>query len=284
MTPVREKAALVALLKTASRPWPAYAEAVEQRASAVAVLEEERGLLAHEELDIAAADVAAWERDGIQLLTVLDPDYPENLRLVYDRPPLLFTSGSLQPSDVRSVAVVGARAASAQGRERARVFAQRLARAGYTVMSGLAAGIDTEAHTASLRCGGRTIAVIGTGVRRCYPPENIALQRRIAREAAVVSQFWPDASPAPKSFLARNAVMSGLALGTVVVEASQTSGARTQARLALEHGRPVFLAKPLLDQSWARHLAGKPGTHVVRDGDEIVAAIERLNSPGALVT
>lgn len=283
MTATDERAALVALLKTATRPWREYADAIEERASASAVLEEERGLFARDELDRAATELAGWERSGLQLLTVLDPDYPENLRMVYDRPPLIFISGSLQPSDARSVAVVGTRRASVNGQTRARAIAEHLVGAGYTVVSGLAAGIDTAAHTAAIRHGGRTVAVIGTGLRRTYPPENAELQRRIASDGAVVSQFWPDEPPTPKSFLARNTTMSGLALATVVVEASHTSGARAQARLALEHGRPVFLPDSLLDQPWARDFADRPGAHVVQDPDEITTTIERLSSPGALV-
>jgi DNA processing protein len=247
------------------------------------VLEEERGLLAHDGLGDAAAEIAVWERSGIRLLTVLDPKYPENLRSVYDRPPLIFVAGSLRQPDARSVAVVGTRAASPKGLARARQVAEHLANSGCTVISGLAAGIDTQAHTTALRCGGRTAAVLGTGLRRCYPPENANLQRRIARDGAVVSQFWPDSPPTATSFVRRNATMSGLAMGTVVVEASHTSGARAQARLALQHGRPVFLPEPLLEEPWARAFADRPGTHVVREPEEITATIERLNSPGALV-
>ena len=283
MTPTLETAALVTLLKTATKPWHVYADQVEASESALVVLEEEHGLLAHDGLDAVAAEIAAWEQSGIELLTVLDPDYPENLRTVYDRPPLIFVAGSLRHSDARSVAVVGARAASREGLARARQITEHLANWGCTVISGLAAGIDTQAHTTALRCGGRTVAVLGTGPRRCYPPENAHLQRRIAREGAVVSQFWPDSRPTATSFIRRNATMSGLAMGTVVVEASHTSGARAQARLALQHGRPVFLPEPLLDEPWARAFADRPGAHVVREPEEITATIERLNSPGALV-
>jgi DNA processing protein len=284
MTPTQERAALVTLLKTATKPWHGYAEAIEARASALAVLQEERGMFVSDELDEAAAEIAGWERSGIRLLTVLDPEYPENLRTVYDRPALIFVAGSLRSADARSVAVVGTRAASPNGLARARHITEHLASHGYTVISGLAAGIDTEAHATALRRGARTIGVIGTGLRRSYPPENAQLQRRIAAECAVVSQFWPDLPPTATSFLRRNATMSGLALGTVVVEASETSGARAQARLALEHGRPVFLPESLLEEAWARKFAERPGTHVVRGPDEITEAIEPLNSSGALVS
>ena len=162
-------------------------------------------------------------------------------------------------------------------------IAEGLAGEGYVVVSGLAAGIDTAAHRAALEMGARTVAVIGTGLRDAYPPENAALQRRIAASGAVVSQFWPETAPARASFPMRNAVMSGFARGTVVVEASHRSGARLQTRLALAHGRPVFLLAPLLAQTWARELAQRPGVHVVTEAAEITAAIERLDATDALV-
>ena len=252
MSSARDRAALVALLRRGRRPWHEYAEAVEGEGSAIAVLEQElagtqgqASLLPEDPtplLDGAAAEISGWERDGFELVTVLDREYPENLRTVHDRPPLVFVAGGLVPQDARSIAVVGARRASGAGLAAAAAIAEALARAGYVVVSGLATGIDAAAHEAALAAGGRTVAVIGTGLRRSYPPENAVLQRRIAAEGAVVSQFWPDAPPTRTSFPRRNAVMSGLALGTVVVEASLRSGARLQTRLALAHGRPVFRA------------------------------------------
>jgi DNA processing protein len=288
-----ERAALVALLRLGSRRRQIYAELVEEAGSAFAVLEGElaerddgqTNLLPEdpgELLERAAAEIARWEADGIRPLTVLDPEYPDNLRAVHDRPPLIFVAGKLERGDTRSVAVVGSRKASPEGLERARSIADHLVENGYTVASGLAAGIDTAAHTATLTAGGRTMAVIGTGLAHSYPPENAALQRKIATRGAVVSQFWPEAKPSRRSFPMRNAVMSGLTLGTVVVEASDTSGARVQARLALAHGRSVFLAEPLLSQDWARELAGRPGTHVFGSPNEITSVIERVTSTGAL--
>jgi DNA processing protein len=178
---------------------------------------------------------------------------------------------------------VGARRASRGGRATAASIAEALARAGYVVVSGLAAGIDTAAHEAALAAGGRTVAVIGTGLRHSYPPENAALQREIAAVGAVVSQFWPDAPPTRTSFPLRNAVMSGLALGTVVVEASFRSGARVQARLALGHGRPVFLWQALLDEPWAREFARRPGVYVVDDAAQVMRTVERLDALDELV-
>ncbi len=289
---------MVALLRMGGRPWTEYAELVEERGSAVAVLDNEltqagaaaggqtRLFSAGEEplLARATADLARWSAAGMRLVTVLEPDYPPNLRAVHDRPPMVFVAGRLTPADARAVAVVGARRATEEGKTEAAAIAEHLVVCGYTVVSGLAAGIDTAAHTAALGSNGRTVAVIGTGLARSYPTENRDLQRRIAAECAVVSQFWPDAPPSRRSFPMRNAVMSGLALATVVVEASHTSGARMQARLALAQGRPVFLVASLVErQDWALEYATRPGTHVVRSPDEITAVIERLISPGSLV-
>jgi DNA processing protein len=217
--------------------------------------------------------LAAWQADGIKLVSVLDSEYPENLGSVHDRPPVLFVAGELQAADTRSVAVIGSRQASDTGLAAAQAIAQHLVEQGFTVISGLAAGIDTAAHTAALSKGGRTVAVIGTGLRHAYPAQNAELQRRIARECAVVSQFWPDDPPSRRSFPLRNGVMSGMTLATVIVEASATSGTRVQARLALGQGRRVLLRDALLDQDWARELAARPGVHIFRDPEQVIAAI-----------
>jgi DNA processing protein len=293
MSSARESAALVALLRLNRRQWHEYAEAVEAAGSATAVLQAE---LAGEDgqatllpdasgplVDRAQADIAAWGAEGLELVTVLDAGYPDNLRTVHDRPPLLFVSGTLAPSDTRSVAVVGTRRASRAGQTAAARIAEALTGAGYVVVSGLAAGIDTAAHEAALAAGGRTVAVIGTGLHHSYPPENEALQRRIGAEGAVVSQFWPDAAPSRTSFPRRNGVMSGLALGTVVVEASFRSGARLQARLALAHGRPVFLWSAVLGEPWAREFGERPGVYVVDEAAQVMETVERLDAMDELV-
>jgi DNA processing protein len=278
-----QAAALVALLRRGQRPWNVYADLVEDARDALPILQEEQGLLAGQLVEAAAAEIDRWSEQGMRLLTVLDRDYPENLRAAHDRPPLLFVAGELEPGDARSVAVIGTRKPSPAGLARARAIAAHLVASGYTVASGLAAGIDTAAHTAALSHGGRTIAVIGTGLRRSYPPSNAALQQRIATTSAVISQFWPEAPPSRASFPLRNAVMSGLTLASVVVEATHTSGARTQARFALSHGRPVLLVDSLLDQPWARELAERPGTYVVHSPAELTAVVERLTAADTLV-
>jgi len=220
--------------------------------------------------------VHALEEEGIHLMTVLDARYPVNLRMVHDRPPVLFVRGALDAHDERSVAVVGTRKATTEGLETARAIARELVTADYVVVSGLAAGIDTAAHTAALEVGGRTLAVIGTGLREVFPRANHALQQRIGIDAAVVSQFWPGQGPRRWTFPRRNAVMSGFARATVVVEASHTSGARMQARLALEHGRPVFLSRSLLSHTWARSYSSRPGVYVIDTGAQVVGHLDRL--------
>jgi DNA processing protein len=147
------------------------------------------------------------------------------------------------------------------------------------VISGLAAGIDTAAHTAALAAGGRTVAVIGTGLHHAYPAQNRQLQERIGHEHLVLSQFLPDGGPTKKTFPMRNAVMSGYAAATVVVEAAHRSGARMQAGLALRHGRPVLLLDTLLEHDWAREHASRPGTHVVKDAGEVLTALQEILTP-----
>ena len=188
--------------------------------------------------------------------------------------------GRLAPEDERSVAVVGTRSATSVGLARATEVSSNLVEQVYVVVSGLAAGIDSAAHRAALDAGARTIAVIGTGLRHAFPKKNAELQERLGREHAVISQFWPDQGPRRHTFPMRNAVMSGLARATVVVEASYTSGARMQARLALEHGRPVVLLKSLLDDhEWAREYAGRPGVYVVQRVAEVVDQLDSLYAP-----
>jgi DNA processing protein len=230
-------------------------------------------------VDRARQEVAAAEEQvGARLVTVLDDDYPANLRLIFNLPPFLFYRGELSREDVRSVAVVGTRQVSDEGLSRARKMATALVGEGVTVLSGLAAGVDTAAHEATLEAGGRTIAVMGTGILRTYPAKNKALAERIAETGAIVSQFWPTQPPAQHTFPRRNVVTSGMSQGSVVIEASSTSGAKMQARLALQHGKMAFLLDSLVtDQKWARDYLEKY-PRAVRVGD-VQEVIERLRSP-----
>jgi DNA processing protein len=178
----------------------------------------------------------------IQTLTLLDDAYPTNLRQVADPPPVLFVRGQLTPIDDQAVALVGTRRATAYGRTVTERLAGELARAGITVVSGLAKGIDTAAHQAALQAGGRTIAVLANGLDQVYPPENAALARRIidTHAGALVSEFGPGIPPEAVNFPRRNRIISGLARATVIVEAGERSGALITADFALEQGRDVL--------------------------------------------
>lgn len=268
-----ERGALLALLRSPGQSWSGVADDVESAGSALEVLHQkphgQMSLFADEASGACAAEaaegeIAGWEREGMRFLTMLDPDYPAQLLVVHQRPPFLMIRGRLDAADSRSVAIVGTRRASERGLRQAGELARGVAEAGVPVVSGLAAGIDTAALTGVLAAGGRAVAVIGTGLRRSYPKDNAALQERIAREGAVISQFLPDAPPTKASFPMRNAVMIGFSAATVVVEAPYRSGARMQARLALEHGRQVFLLESLLVNDWAQSYAQRPNTTVVR--------------------
>ena len=282
----------MALAARRAAPWNRLAGIVEEAGSALAVLDD---------LDSAAPDqlfpidngeftldqlderIHAWEHEGMTVVTVLDESYPVNLRMVHDRPAFLFLRGALDEHDSRSVAVVGTRKASAAGLEAAREVAQELASAGYVVVSGLAAGIDTAAHTATLdagendcRCRHWSWAMLSQRRTQSYKSASHGKLRCSRNLVGQEARKW--------TFPQRNAVMSGFARTTVVVEASHTSGARMQARLALEHGRPVFLLHSLMEHQWALRYTDYDGVYVVSDGNEIVSHLERLYQTSSCCT
>jgi DNA processing protein len=253
-----------------------------ERVSPIAILEQELGLLSYDALANAQEEIVGWQARGFDVLPFTSHGYPENLRVAENRPPLLFVQGGPTAADRRAVAVIGTRQPSATGRELARATAEALALAGYTVVSGLAAGIDAAAHRAvlELRVSGRapaarTVAVLGTGLGQVYPPEHADLQAEVAAQGALVSHFWPDTPPARNSFPARNAVMAGLTLGSVIVEAGEHSGTRIQARHALAQGRVVVLMPPAMRCGWATELAEQAGVVVVEDAADVVAVFRR---------
>ena len=275
-------AALIALLQ--ARPdglsWQKVTDELLETGSAVEVWERHAPAPALIEIPgevsplSAAGDIAAWRDRGYRLTSILDDDYPARLRGIQEAPPVIFTLGTIVAND-QGVSVVGSRDASPYGLAMAAAVARALVARKMTVVSG-ARGIDTAAHQAALEAGGRTVAVIGTGISRAYPAENRTLQAEIARRGLVLSQFWPDAPPQKHTFLMRNATMSGYGMATVVVEAGETSGARAQARMAVGHGRQVILTDLVVVRNqWARDLQGRPGVYIVasmRRLAEIMAA------------
>lgn len=228
----------------------------------------------------ARNEIASWALAGIHFVTIFDRDYPLQLHLIHQRPPFLTFRGHLLESDRNGIAVVGTRKASPKGVRQAHEIAKSLAMSGIPVISGLAMGIDTAAHGGALEAGGRTVAVIGTGINKYYPAENEALQREIASCGAVISQFLPDHNPTKASFPMRNAIMSGYSAATLVVEASETSGAKMQARIALEHGRSVILLSTLVQEhAWARDFATRPNVYVVSSTLEACMAAMEVSKP-----
>jgi DNA processing protein len=177
---------------------------------------------------------------GARVVTFGDSSYPANLRPLDEAPPLLYVRGELKESDSRAVAVVGSRRATAYGRAAAERLARELVERGVTVVSGLANGIDTAAHTGALRGRGRTIAVLGCGLDVDYPASNRRLRERIAASGAVITEFPLGTQPLPGNFPKRNRIVSGLSLGIVVVEAAPKSGTFSTVKWAAEQGREVF--------------------------------------------
>jgi DNA processing protein len=295
MERLREQAAVLALTAETKGEWYKTASLIEEAGSALRIVEgriKELDWFDHAEVKALGEQVGkelldhylqlikVLEGRGVRLLTVLDEGYPENLRHVFNRPPFLFVRGELTHADERAIAVVGTRTASQDGLAEAKRLGAQLVREGFTVVSGLARGIDGAAHAAALDAGGRTVAVLGTGISRIYPPEHEGLAKHILERGAHVSQFWPDAPPTRYNFPLRNVVTSGLALGTVVVEAHGRSGARLQARICLEHGKRLFLVRSLvLQEAWAQSYAKHPATTVIDSVDDVLEAVTTLVAP-----
>ncbi|HEX6122208.1 MAG TPA: DNA-processing protein DprA [Ktedonobacterales bacterium] len=189
---------------------------------------------------VPEAEVERLLQLQIGALCLRDPEYPRLLREIPLPPPVLYVRGALTPEDEWAVAIVGTRRASAYGRQVTERLARELAEQGITIVSGLARGIDTVAHTAALHAGGRTIALLGCGPDLVYPPENAKLAARIIEQGAIITEFAPGRQPEAGNFPARNRLISGLAMGVLVTEAPEDSGALITTRFAAEQGRDVF--------------------------------------------
>jgi len=208
---------------------------------------------------------------GVTILTYRDSNYPEKLLTTYDYPPLLYVKGQLTAADELAVAVVGSRRASSYGQRVAEKLAADLAYHGITVVSGLARGIDSMAHKGALAAGGRTLAVLGSGIDIIYPPEHRVLGEQIARCGALISEFPLGSEPDAGHFPRRNRIISGLSLGVVVVEAGLRSGALLTARFALDQGREVFAVPGSIDAP------GSQGTHcLIQEGAKLVQKVEDI--------
>jgi DNA processing protein len=221
--------------------------------------------------DNAAVELQRCREQHVSVLVPEHCDYPRPLTTIADPPGVLFLRGNLLPCDALSVAVVGTRHGTAYGLRHAERFAAALARAGYTVVSGLARGIDASAHRGALAAGGRTLAVLGSGVLNVYPPEHKALAEEVIGQGALLSEVPPGAPPLGHAFPQRNRIITGLCLGVLVVEAGEHSGALISARHAMEQGREVFALPGSIDTAASR------GCHqLIRDGAKLVERIEDI--------
>lgn len=217
-------------------------------------------------------------RSGIRLVTFLDPDYPAALKEIHDPPLVLYIRGTLDKADRHGLAIVGTRHASHYGASVADRLAYGLAKAGFTIISGLARGIDTVAHQSAIKAGGRTLAVLGSAIDQLYPPENAELAERISTQGAVISEYTMGRPPDRQTFPYRNRIVAGMSLGTILVEAGEKSGAVITAHTALEQGRQVYAVPGRIDSPGSRgcHALIKQGAKLVETIDDIVDDLNLL--------
>lgn len=218
------------------------------------------------------------ENAGIRLITPLDDEYPDALKNLHDPPLALYVRGTLKPTDRQSLAIVGTRHPTHYGMDCTRHLASQLATAGICIISGLALGVDTVAHEGALRAGGRTVAVIGSGMHHLYPTENRELADRIAENGAVISEFPLDRKPDKTTFPMRNRIVSGMTMGTLVIEAGLRSGAMITAHQALQQGRSVFAVPGRIDSyaSKGTHALLKDGAVLVTEARDVLEHFEML--------
>ena len=220
-------------------------------------------------------ELNAIERGGIEVRSALDPTYPARLKMIADPPPLLYITGALTEQDELAVAIVGARRATAAGRAMTEELSRDLARAGMTVVSGLARGVDAAAHRGALAAQGRTIAVLGCGIDQTYPREHEQLRRQIEERGAILSEVPMGAPPHSHHFPRRNRIISGLSLGVIVTEAAISSGSLITARLAAEQGREVFAVPGFVKEDTSRGTNAllKEGAALIERAQDVIDAV-----------
>ncbi|KPK98348.1 MAG: hypothetical protein AMJ95_04520 [Omnitrophica WOR_2 bacterium SM23_72] len=208
---------------------------------------------------------------NLKIVTLEDEDYPKNLKYIPDPPIVLYVKGDIQREDALAVAIVGSRRATFYGLTQAERFSSELSERGFTIVSGLARGIDTCAHKGALKRKGRTLAIMGSGFNHIYPKENRGLADEISKSGAVISEFSLDTPPLKENFPCRNRLISGLSLGVLVAEAAQTSGALITADFALEQGREVFALPGKIDSH------NSVGTlSLIKEGAKLVSCVDDI--------
>lgn len=222
--------------------------------------------------DLALSVFSLCEDKAVRILFPWELEFPRLLKELPDPPMLLYVRGDFARTDALSIAIVGTRGATQYGRSQAERFARALARGGLTIVSGLARGIDAAAHLGALEVGGRTIAVLSSGVAEIYPPQHVELSERIAVNGVLMSEMPPGAKPKKGMFPHRNRLISGLSLGTIVIEAAERSGALITARLAGEQGREVFALPGMVTSPNSRgcHRLIKDGAHMIQDPEDVL--------------
>lgn len=225
----------------------------------------------------------AWEtilKLNIQVLIWDDPDYPRSLAEIDQPPPVIYVRGSITEADRMAAGMVGTRKASVYGRQIAEEMSEFLARQGLTIVSGLARGIDGFSHDAALKAGGRTLAVLGSGVDQIYPPEHRRLAERVIAQGAIISDYPPGTPPDAANFPPRNRIISGLSLAVIVVEAGEKSGALITAAFAAEQGRQVFAIPGSLYAPLSRgpNRLIQQGAHLLLHGQEVLDLLHLGNA------
>lgn len=215
---------------------------------------------------------------NIDIITVLDENYPEKLKYIYDKPIVLYTKGNYNVEDNLAIGIVGSRKATAYGKWACEKFTKELVNLGVTIVSGLAMGIDSVAHKAAIEAGGRTIGVLGNGIDVIYPKNNYKLYNEVAKNGAVITEFPIGTQPFNYNFPQRNRIISGLSLGIIVIEAKEKSGSLITAHLALDQGKEVFALPGNINSiySGGTNRLIKDGARPLLDIDDIIEEIYEL--------
>ena len=226
----------------------------------------------------ADKEIELAQKLGVWIINMEDERYPAGLKKIYDPPPVLYIKGTLIKSDSLAVAIVGSRRCSHYGSEQASRFAHLLAGAGFAIVSGMARGIDSAAHTGALSAGGRTIAIQGCGLAKIFPPENKQLFEKISQSGACISELPLEYEPLAENFPPRNRIIAGLSLAVIVVEAMPRSGALITARAALENSREVMAVPGRVDSPLSRgpHSLIKQGAKLVESVEDVIETLEFL--------
>lgn len=221
-------------------------------------------------------EIASMRIHGVKAIVINKPDYPSSLKSIWDPPPILFLKGEILPCDDKSIAIVGSRSCTEYGKRMARKLAKGLALAGYTIVSGLARGIDAEAHRGALEASGRTIAVLAGGLSKIYPPEHAGLAADITGKGAILSEAPMLQAPLPGMFPARNRIISGLSKAIILVEAAEKSGALVTAVHASEQGRPVLALPGSVESSASGGTNSliRKGAVLIRDVDDVLQELK----------